>query len=205
MDVVNPLPAGWDRLMQHIRVGCAVVAIGNGRIVLGRRGKEPMYGKWVIPGGGIHPFETFAETAAREFREETGLEIRASGVIYVAEIVLPPKEHRIVIYVCAEVIGGQPKAGSDLLEIGHFNRDQVQALADNEQLTPTVKQVLQQVGWVDCGLQNQSRRRTAKSELAKMRDRFALPNQMAHMRARNLRRGRKNSSPGPDQLRFSDM
>src|ERR1700730_17853321 len=46
----------WDA-MQSIRVGCAAIAVKGGRLLLGRRGKEPFYGKWIIPGGGINLFE----------------------------------------------------------------------------------------------------------------------------------------------------
>ena len=134
--------------MANIRVGCAVVAEDNGRLILGRRGKEPFYGKWVIPGGGVHLFEDFRETARREFREETGLIISVTRVAHVAQIIAPPSEHRIVIYVKAKITGGQECSGSDLLEIGHFDRNEINELAAAGQLTPTVKQVLKKLKWL---------------------------------------------------------
>lgn len=134
--------------VDKIRVGCAVVAVRDGRILLGRRGKEPMYGKWIIPGGGVGLFEHYTDTAVREFAEETGLKIRVHGVLHVAEIIVPEAEHRIVIYVSADIVGGSARASSDLLEVGAFTRREVVELAQRGELTPTVAGVLQLLGWI---------------------------------------------------------
>jgi 8-oxo-dGTP diphosphatase len=134
--------------MENIRVGCAVVAIDKSRIVLGRRGKEPFFGKWIIPGGGVKLFERLSDTAVREFKEETGLSIEVSRVAHIAEIITAPKEHRIVVYVAAYVTGGVAQAGSDLLEVGYFDRQAVERLAAADELTPTVKDVLHKLGWL---------------------------------------------------------
>ena len=52
-----------------------MVLIG-GRVVLIRRGKEPLRGRWVIPGGTVELGETLQEALVREMREETGLVVR---------------------------------------------------------------------------------------------------------------------------------
>lgn len=135
--------------VDKIRVGCAVIAVMDGRILLGRRGKEPMFGKWIIPGGGIGLFEHYTDTAIREFREETGLTIRVDRIAHVAEIIVPEREHRVIIYVLAEVTGGTMKANSDLLEVKALSRVEVAALAGAGELTPTVHSVLQEIGWLN--------------------------------------------------------
>ncbi len=134
--------------MSKIRVGCAVVAREGERVVLGRRGKDPFYGKWVLPGGGVELFERFSDTAKREFQEETGLDIMIEHVSKVEEIIAEPEEHRIVIFVQARVSGGSPLAGSDLLEVSYFSREQLRALAASDELTPTVRRVLTELGWL---------------------------------------------------------
>ena len=45
------------------------------RVLLIRRKKDPHAGKWAIPGGFIDMDETLEESARRELREETGLEV----------------------------------------------------------------------------------------------------------------------------------
>ena len=52
---------------------CSGYLVEQGRVLLVHHNR---FGKWVPPGGHIEPGETFAQTAAREFKEETGLLVR---------------------------------------------------------------------------------------------------------------------------------
>jgi 8-oxo-dGTP pyrophosphatase MutT (NUDIX family) len=52
------------------QTSCGVVVRAGDRILLGHATRSP---RWDIPKGGVEPGETFAEAAARELREETGL------------------------------------------------------------------------------------------------------------------------------------
>ncbi|WP_433228253.1 NUDIX hydrolase [Actinomadura formosensis] len=53
---------------------CSGYLVEQGRVLLVHHNR---FGKWVPPGGHIEPGETFAETAVREFKEETGLLVEA--------------------------------------------------------------------------------------------------------------------------------
>jgi mutator protein MutT len=57
------------------RVGVGAVMVHDGRVLLIRRGKEPLRGRWVVPGGTVEPGETLQEALVREVREETGLTV----------------------------------------------------------------------------------------------------------------------------------
>lgn len=60
---------------------CAgALIIRNGKVLLVRRAVEPFQGYWDIPGGFCEAEEHPAETAIREVREETGLEVEITGL-----------------------------------------------------------------------------------------------------------------------------
>jgi ADP-ribose pyrophosphatase YjhB (NUDIX family) len=128
-------------------LGCAVLVQNGERVLLGVRAKEPFRGKWIIPGGGVRFLERFEQTAAREIREETGLEIELDGVIDVQEIVTPPDEHRVVVYCAATYNGGELRPGSDLSLARFFTRDEVRQLVAAQEVTPTVETVLRKLHW----------------------------------------------------------
>ncbi|WP_035661256.1 NUDIX hydrolase [Halalkalibacter akibai] len=55
------------------RITNCVLTIGDQTLLL----QKPSRGWWVAPGGKMEPGETIKESAEREFREETGLEVSA--------------------------------------------------------------------------------------------------------------------------------
>jgi ADP-ribose pyrophosphatase YjhB (NUDIX family) len=114
------------------------------RILLGKRNKDPQRGSWIIPGGKIHAFESIAEAAARELREETGLIVEVGEHFNVYEIINPPNEHRIVIYSWGRVLGGEAKASDDISELKFF---ELHELGDVP-VTPLVSRVLADAGFI---------------------------------------------------------
>lgn len=62
-----------------VRAVCGVVAEDpSGDVLLLRRAGE---GTWGLPGGGVHPGETWAQAALRECMEETGWEVELRGLL----------------------------------------------------------------------------------------------------------------------------
>jgi 8-oxo-dGTP diphosphatase len=49
--------------------------VGNGSVLLLRRNRPPHVGSWDLPGGFCEPSETLEQALAREFLEETGLQV----------------------------------------------------------------------------------------------------------------------------------
>jgi 8-oxo-dGTP diphosphatase len=63
----------------HPIVGVGAIIIKGEEVLLARRGKEPGYGKWSIPGGAGKLGETLEEAVIREVREEVNLAIRVEA------------------------------------------------------------------------------------------------------------------------------
>ncbi len=97
----------------RIRCAGAIVFDRDGRLLLVRRGREPDRGLWSLPGGRCEPGEPAADAAAREVREETGLEV-ASGLL-IGRIDRPGPDgavYAIEDFACT-VTGGSLRAGDD--------------------------------------------------------------------------------------------
>ena len=60
-----------------LRVGASAIIFGRARqnVLLTRRSDN---GRWCLPGGGMDPGESVAETYIREVLEETGLEVEVT-------------------------------------------------------------------------------------------------------------------------------
>jgi 8-oxo-dGTP diphosphatase len=131
------------------RIGSAgLIVDDSGRILVGRRRKQPNFGKWVLPGGKIEPYESIIEALIRETEEETGLQIAVTGQAGVFEIIRPPEEHRLIVYNWARPIGGTLAAGSDLSELQFVSSKD----ADQVELSDFVRAVLRSVGWLGGGV-----------------------------------------------------
>ena len=89
----------------------AVVRDDAGRVLLVLRANEPSRGLWSIPGGRIEPGETPRDAAAREVREETGLDVEVGELLITAD--LGPY---VVDDFAARVVGGTLRAGDDALD-----------------------------------------------------------------------------------------
>jgi len=61
---------------------CAgVLVVRDGRLLLLRRANEPWFDRWDIPGGFCEAGEHPMETAVREAREESGLDVQVTGFL----------------------------------------------------------------------------------------------------------------------------
>jgi mutator protein MutT len=93
------------------------VVIYEGRVLLIRRGKEPLRGRWVIPGGTVEAGETLHEALVREVQEETGLAIHPTEVVLVFDRILREdgqlRYHYVIIDYLCEYLSGTPRAATD--------------------------------------------------------------------------------------------
>lgn len=95
------------------------VELRNGsRVLLVRRSRAPLAAFWSFPGGVVEIGERLHEAAAREVREETGLEIEVGDLINRAEIIRHDDDgrinhHFVILVFAGRHISGEPICGDD--------------------------------------------------------------------------------------------
>jgi len=91
-------------------------------IILIKR-KNPPYG-WAIPGGFVEYGESLEETAIREAKEETGLDVTLIKQFHTySSPERDPRHHSITTVYIAKARGGTPRANDDAKEIGIFTQE----------------------------------------------------------------------------------
>jgi ADP-ribose pyrophosphatase YjhB (NUDIX family) len=129
---------------QRPRLGCAGLILRDGRVLLGKRNKEPNRGLWVLPGGGVEFGESFAQTLERELLEEAGIAVEVRDVFKTYELINLPNEHRVIVYLIAEHRSGEPVASSDLSDVRFLDMNEMRDLSDAKQISPFVEKVLRE-------------------------------------------------------------
>jgi ADP-ribose pyrophosphatase YjhB (NUDIX family) len=94
-----------------------IIAAGDGRLALVKRAIEPGYGMWVFPGGYVDRGEEITAAAAREAREESGLDVRLDGLVNIYSY---PGRPLIIVVYAASVLGGELCADDECLEAKWF-------------------------------------------------------------------------------------
>ena len=98
-------------------MGVGAVIVDEGRVLLVRRGTEPMLGEWTLPGGLVEVGEPLLAGVVREVSEETGLTVEPIELIELLDRVQRDGERVRYHYVIADylcrVLGGQLQAASD--------------------------------------------------------------------------------------------
>jgi 8-oxo-dGTP diphosphatase len=124
----------------------AVVIVGD-RVLLVRRGQEPLKGEWSLPGGAVEIGETLADALVREVREETSLDVLVGPVVEVLDSIRRDADgraeyHYIIIDYACRVRGGTPttpSSGTDAADA----RWVPFAELDRYSITPTANAVIE--------------------------------------------------------------
>jgi mutator protein MutT len=129
-------------------MGVGGVIVDRGRTVLIRRGTEPLLGEWSIPGGSIEIGETIEEAVRRELLEETGLEVGVLELIELFDRIYPqegaadkkkPRFHYVIADYLCELVGGEPRAGSDVTDLAFAREEDLPQFHLTEKATSVLK------------------------------------------------------------------
>ncbi len=104
----NPVPAA------------GAILVEEGKILLVKRAHPPAIGDWCIPAGYMEWNEHPEETAIRELKEETGLDIKLTGFFEVYSGDDDPRSNAVLILYLADRVGGKLEAMDDALEVAYF-------------------------------------------------------------------------------------
>jgi len=125
-------------------VGVGGVVILRGRVVLVRRGKEPLRGRWLIPGGAVEAGETLKEAVVREVEEETGLLVRPREMLAVLDRIEREEGvvqfHFVIVDYRCQYLSGSLRAGSDAEEVALVALEELPAYDVPEEALQVVRE-----------------------------------------------------------------
>jgi len=118
-------------------VGVGALIFERGRILMARRGKEPLKGWWTLPGGALETGELLDSAVRREVLEETGLVVEPVQVFEIFERIMPDAEgrteyHYVLIDHECRVTGGELQAGDDVAEVAWMGLEELKGLQITE-------------------------------------------------------------------------
>lgn len=91
--------------MQH-RISAGAIVQKEDRLLLVRHVVQGKYDFWVCPGGGVKGDESLEEAARREVREETGLDVQITKLVYFEEF-FNPECRFLKFWFLAEALAGE--------------------------------------------------------------------------------------------------
>ncbi len=106
-----------DTQPHHLIVVLVFIRRGDS-ILLVRQDYGRQY--WSLPGGAVELGESLEQAAAREVREETGLEARIERVV---GLYSKPAENALAVTFEGQVIGGELRPDNEIIECRYFPLD----------------------------------------------------------------------------------
>lgn len=122
---------------------CGAVIIKEGKTLL----IEQLRGDWSFPKGHVEDNETEKETAIREVKEETNIDINIiSDKRYVTTYTLPNGVSKTVVFFLAEPISNVLiKQECEIKDIEYYNFDEAKELITHNNIRKIFSQVLEDI------------------------------------------------------------
>jgi 8-oxo-dGTP diphosphatase len=117
--------------MIQVRASSDIILEEDGKVLLIRRGGDgPFAGEWALPGGHMDEGETFEETARREMKEETGLDVELQRLVGIySEPDRDPRGRVVSACYTAQQVGGELEAETDAVAVKWWPLDGLPELA----------------------------------------------------------------------------
>jgi ADP-ribose pyrophosphatase YjhB (NUDIX family) len=119
---------GW-KYFADPKVAVAVLIEKDGQVLLVRRANDPQRGLWTLPAGFVDAGEDPILAAERECLEETGLQVKVTGLLDVIFGLEHPRGAHIVIGYWGTIVDGVLRAADDVDRVAFFSRDDLPELA----------------------------------------------------------------------------
>jgi ADP-ribose pyrophosphatase YjhB (NUDIX family) len=121
-------PACDRVIFRDHKVAAGVLVAQSDKVLLVRRRMGARQGAWSFPAGFVEFGEEPAAAAVRECYEETGLEVRVTGLHAVVGPE-PAGMASVIIVYRARIVGGELEPGDDVDKVGFFDQDDLPPLA----------------------------------------------------------------------------
>jgi 8-oxo-dGTP diphosphatase len=119
-------------IFNNVVGAAAILLIRDGKVLLERRDREPFKGGYDLVAGFIEPGETPEEAVVREAKEETGLDIKITGLLGIYSDQYGEGSFTLGIHYLGEVIGGEQHAGDDAASLEWVEIDKIPSTALSE-------------------------------------------------------------------------
>jgi 8-oxo-dGTP diphosphatase len=109
-------------------VGVGAVVFRSGKALMVRRAKEPLRGRWLVPGGTVFRGERLQDAVVRETREETGVVVAPREVLTVVDRMDSEGDallyHFVIVDFLCQDLGGEAHAASDAEAVAWVGEDE---------------------------------------------------------------------------------
>ena len=126
----------------------AVITDEDGRLLLAKRTDNTL---WTIPGGTMKPGETIAETAVREVKEETGLDVEVVSLVgiysnpnHVVEYSDGEVRQQFSVCFACRYLGGELATSDETSEVGYFSPDELEDMEIHPSIRLRIQHYLEQ-------------------------------------------------------------
>jgi len=124
----------------------------DGRVLLARRAREPMAGRYSLPGGVVEIGETLVDAIGRELAEEVGVEAEIIAFNRHVEPILREgrrvRAHFVIASFVARWTGGEPRLSPEVDAIAWVERGGWGAVPT----TPELGDILERAARIESGL-----------------------------------------------------